>query len=64
MMNSMKNLMLGAASALDLFATLDLRRQNSKQIPPEEADYIAMLSDWENVGKDMRYAIGQVANGE
>lgn len=64
MMNSMKNLMLGAASALDLFATLDLRRQNSKQIPPEEADYIAMLNDWENVGKDMRYAIGQVANGE
>ena len=61
---SIKNLMLGAASALDLLATLDLNKKNTKKIAPEEADYLALLSDWETVGNDIRYAMGQAANGE
>lgn len=42
--------LLGAASVLDMGATIDIYNTDST---PEEADYKALASDWNETGKDL-----------
>ena len=45
----------GFGRCLDLFGTLEYKRTRK----PEQADYLALRSDWEAVGRDMWYALGE-----
>ena len=48
------SLISGMARVLDLGCTLD---EYNTSVTPEMADYLAMASDWEAVGKDLRAAV-------
>lgn len=52
----------GAAPVLDLGGTLiEFRRRGRLAQPQAAADYLALKSDWEAVGNDLRAAMAVVA---
>ena len=48
----------GAARILDFGGTLNVY---NRSVTPEEADLVALRSDWEALGQDLRVAISTVA---
>jgi hypothetical protein len=51
----------GSARVLDLAATFD---RYNEDLTPEEADSLALWSDWAAVGDDLRVALSEFAKKE
>ena len=58
---AMPRFLLGAARALDLGATLDVYNTSTNE---NDADAIAIMSDWCAVGSDLSFAMEQYADGK
>jgi len=57
MERTVENIISGIGSILDIYGNLNIA---DRTIEPEKADLEALRSDWEQVGADMRWAMGAV----